>query len=34
MSTLANARTDKKRQDFYDRLTPRNLAPLWVVLTG
>jgi gentisate 1,2-dioxygenase len=34
MSTLANTRTDKKRQDFYDRLAPRNLAPLWVVLTG
>jgi gentisate 1,2-dioxygenase len=34
MSTLANTHTDKKRQDFYDRLAPRNLAPLWVVLTG
>jgi gentisate 1,2-dioxygenase len=34
MSTLADARTDRKRQDFYDRLAPRNLAPLWEVLKG
>jgi hypothetical protein len=34
MSTLADARTDRKRQDFYDRLAPRNLAPLWEVLMG
>jgi gentisate 1,2-dioxygenase len=34
MSTLADARTSRKRQDFYDRLAPRNLAPLWEVLKG
>src|SRR5437588_451037 len=34
MSMLANARTVTKRQDFYDRLAPRHLAPLWEVLKG
>src|SRR3954447_3516691 len=34
MSTLLDTSTARKRQDFYDRLAPRNLAPLWEVLKG
>jgi gentisate 1,2-dioxygenase len=34
MSTLLDPSTARKRQDFYDRLAPRNLAPLWEVLKG
>ena len=26
--------TSSKRQDFYDRLAPLSLAPLWEVLKG
>ena len=34
MSTTLDSTTAKKRQDFYDRLGPHKLAPLWEVLKG
>jgi gentisate 1,2-dioxygenase len=34
MTTLIDAATAGKRQDFYDRLAPHKLAPLWEVLKG
>lgn len=34
MDAAPDAATVAKRQEFYDRLGPRNLAPLWEVLKG
>ena len=34
MSTTLDAPTLSNRQQFYNRLTPRHLAPLWEVLKG
>jgi gentisate 1,2-dioxygenase len=34
MSTTLDSTVAKKRQDFYDRLGPLKLAPLWEVLKG
>src|SRR5436190_20529375 len=34
MSTVLNRTSATKKQDFYDRLAPHKLAPLWEVLKG
>ena len=34
MNVNTNTSGDDKRQEFYDRLAPQNLAPLWEVLRG
>lgn len=34
MSTAPASSTEAERKDFYDRLAPQNLAPLWEVLRG
>jgi gentisate 1,2-dioxygenase len=34
MQSAPDAATTAKRQEFYDKLGPRNLAPLWEVLKG
>jgi len=34
MTTLATTRANRKQQNFYNRLGPRHLAPLWEVLKG
>ena len=34
MDQPVDSATQAKRQDFYDRLGPKNLAPLWEVLKG
>jgi gentisate 1,2-dioxygenase len=34
MSTALETSTANHRQEFYRRLAPRNLAPLWEVLRG
>src|ERR671912_2605934 len=34
MHAAVDEATAAKRQEFYDRLGPRNLAPLWEVMKG
>ncbi|HYI91064.1 MAG TPA: gentisate 1,2-dioxygenase, partial [Beijerinckiaceae bacterium] len=34
MHAVVDEATAAKRQEFYDRLGPRNLAPLWEVMKG
>ena len=34
MNATAKPSGAEKRQEFYDRLAPQNLAPLWEVLRG